>query len=241
MDILANQTVGQIVANNLKTSKVFEAYQIDFCCHGNIELTQACRSKGIDLNRILSDLNNTSQVENTTQPNFFRIPLYELTKYIVKVHHEYMYELIPEIKQHLQVACGAHAKNHPELKEALHTFTDFKDIFYRHLRMEEKEFFPYVGALTKAWEGTATMPNPLKYSLSEYVDILENDHRTASELILKVKSICNNYQLPDDACITYRLFITELQEMEADTHIHITLENNVLHPRAKELERELHS
>ncbi|QSH42485.1 DUF542 domain-containing protein [Lentisphaerota bacterium ZTH] len=241
MNALAQQTVGRIVAENLHTAKIFESYNIDFCCQGNIELAEACRSKGLDLEEVIRQINAAGRSQTRGQPDFFRLHLYDLTKYIVDVHHSYMYHLVPEIESHLQVASGTHAKSHPELKEALHTFAEFKDVFFRHMRMEEEEFFPYINALAQANVGTAPMPPPMKMGLSEYIRFLEEDHRTASGLITKIKSICNNYVIPSDACITYRLFITQLQELEADTHVHINLEESVLHPRARELEQELKS
>ncbi len=85
------------------------------------------------------------------------------------------------------------------------------------------------------------MPAPKKLSLAECIENLEHEHRTASGLISQVKKICNDYKLPDDACITYRLFVTQLQELEADAHIHIMLADSVLHPRALALEKELRS
>ena len=36
-------TVGQIVAGNFDTTKVFSRYHIDFCCHGNTPFAEACR------------------------------------------------------------------------------------------------------------------------------------------------------------------------------------------------------
>ena len=34
-------TVGQIVAGNFDTPKVFSRYHIDFCCHGNTPFAEA--------------------------------------------------------------------------------------------------------------------------------------------------------------------------------------------------------
>ena len=43
--------------------------------------------------------------------------------------------------------------------------------------------------------------------------------------------------MPPDACPTFKAVYEELQRMEADLHQHIHLENNILFPRAIEMER----
>jgi regulator of cell morphogenesis and NO signaling len=51
--------------------------------------------------------------------------------------------------------------------------------------------------------------------------------------------LSSNYALPQDACASYSLLFTMLQEFEDDLHIHIHLENNILFPKAAEMERSL--
>jgi len=48
--------------------------------------------------------------------------------------------------------------------------------------------------------------------------------------------VTGGYALPDDACPTFRALYEELERMESDLHQHIHLENNILFPRAIELE-----
>ncbi len=52
----------------------------------------------------------------------------------------------------------------------------------------------------------------------------------------QLREITGQYHLPDDACPTFQALYEELQYFEADLHQHIHLENNILFPRAIELE-----
>ena len=45
--------------------------------------------------------------------------------------------------------------------------------------------------------------------------------------------------VPESACATYRVLYSELKEFEDDLHVHIHLENNILFPKAKQLERQI--
>jgi regulator of cell morphogenesis and NO signaling len=51
--------------------------------------------------------------------------------------------------------------------------------------------------------------------------------------------LSNKYTPPADGCNTYRVTYALLNEFEEDLHLHIHLENNILFPKAIEMEREL--
>ena len=61
---------------------------------------------------------------------------------------------------------------------------------------------------------------------------LEHEHDSAGGLLVKLREVTGNYTLPQDACPTFAALYEGLQEMEADLHQHIHLENNILFPRA---------
>ncbi|HUJ12692.1 MAG TPA: hemerythrin domain-containing protein, partial [Thermoanaerobaculia bacterium] len=52
----------------------------------------------------------------------------------------------------------------------------------------------------------------------------------------ELRRVTADYTLPGDACISFRALYERLQDLEQDLHRHIHLENNVLFPRAVELE-----
>jgi regulator of cell morphogenesis and NO signaling len=48
--------------------------------------------------------------------------------------------------------------------------------------------------------------------------------------------VTSDYQVPADGCISYQTLYQALENFEKDLHQHIHLENNVLFPKAVELE-----
>ena len=44
-----NKTIGEIVAADFRTAKIFEKHGIDFCCGGKITLETICAEKGLEL------------------------------------------------------------------------------------------------------------------------------------------------------------------------------------------------
>ncbi|HYX08133.1 MAG TPA: hemerythrin domain-containing protein, partial [Bacteroidales bacterium] len=55
----------------------------------------------------------------------------------------------------------------------------------------------------------------------------------------KIAELSENYKIPEDGCTTYKVTMENLKEFEDDLHRHIHLENNILFPKAIELEKEM--
>ena len=53
---LQNLTVGEIVANDFRTSSLFKKAGIDFCCGGKQSFSDACIEKGIDALELESEI-----------------------------------------------------------------------------------------------------------------------------------------------------------------------------------------
>ena len=68
---------------------------------------------------------------------------------------------------------------------------------------------------------------------------MEHEHDSAGRTLEKLRAVTGGYVLPPDACPTFAAFYEGLEQMEADLHQHIHLENNILFPRSTEMERQL--
>ena len=55
----------------------------------------------------------------------------------------------------------------------------------------------------------------------------------------EIRQLSHNYLLPEDACASYSLLYKMLSEFEEDLHLHIHIENNILFPKALEIEKQI--
>ena len=65
---------------------------------------------------------------------------------------------------------------------------------------------------------------------------MTQEHDAAGALLAYIWRLSNNFTTPPEACPTYHAFYDGLSDFEKDPHQHIHLENNILVPRAIELE-----
>jgi regulator of cell morphogenesis and NO signaling len=75
-------------------------------------------------------------------------------------------------------------------------------------------------------------------SVRNPVAMMRNEHDGAGNALRSMRQISDGYAAPPDACVSFRTLYQALAAFEADLHQHIHLENNVLFPRAIEMERE---
>ena len=68
---------------------------------------------------------------------------------------------------------------------------------------------------------------------------MEQEHENAGDIFKTIAKLSNNYTPPKDACNTFKALYAKLDEFEQDLHQHIHLENNILFPKAIQLEKPL--
>ncbi len=64
------------------------------------------------------------------------------------------------------------------------------------------------------------------------ISVMESEHDEAGELLEVIKHTTNNVTPPPEACTTWKAMYNGINELIDDLMDHISLENNVLFPRA---------
>ena len=239
MNILEDQIIGELVAQDYRTESVFKKYGIDFCCQGNRTISDACNAKEIDGKLVVSDLNAINQSSNQSAIDYKSWPLDLLADYIEKKHHRYVEEKSLEIKPYLDKICSVHGGRHPELFEIKEHFLATAGELAMHMKKEELILFPYIRKMAKAKQEGTTLEKPNFGSIQNPIDMMMDEHTTEGDRFRKIEILSNNYTAPEDACNTYKVTFALLKEFEQDLHLHIHLENNILFPNAIELEKKL--
>ncbi len=239
MEINQDQIIGELVAIDYRTASVFKKYGIDFCCQGNRTIQDACEKKSMDSEAVLTDLESVIQSQGETPTDYKSWPIDLLADYIEKKHHRYVEEKILEIKPYLNKICKVHGERHPELFEIQEQFNASAGELAAHMKKEEFILFPFVRKMAKAKHEGLKVDAPHFGTVQNPVQMMMSEHNTEGDRFRKIERLSDNYTPPQDSCNTYNVTFALLKEFEQDLHLHIHLENNILFPKAIELEREL--
>ena len=104
---------------------------------------------------------------------------------------------------------------------------------------EEQVLFPYIMAMAAAAGQNRPAPFAPFGTVKNPVRMMMMEHDTAGQILGELRALTSDYKVPADACMSYRTLYQALENFEKDLHQHIHLENNILFPRALDLERVL--
>lgn len=237
MNDTKEKTIGQMVAEDYRTAQVFKSHKIDFCCKGNRTLQEVAKKKGLDLETLWEELDAVQNNNTGDQPDFKTWPLDLLIDYIEKKHHRYVEQQIPILKQYLNKLCHVHGNKHPELFGIFEHFSGSAGELAMHMKKEELVLFPWIRKMVSMAQNEKELGHPQFGTVKNPIQMMMEEHDNEGERFRKIAALSSDYTPPADACNTYRVAFSLLQEFEEDLHRHIHLENNILFPKAEILEK----
>jgi regulator of cell morphogenesis and NO signaling len=232
------KTVREIAVDCPGSVRVFESLGIDYCCGGKKSLRDACSSANVSFDRVVRMLQEAAAAPIAgDDAAWSAAPLDSLTAHIVQKHHGYVRQEIPDVGRLLEKVVGKHGPAHPELSQVKQEFELLAQELTSHMMKEEQILFPYIERMADARLHNQPLPAAFFGTVERPIANMVADHDDAGTLLADLRRLTNNYTAPDGACPTFRALYHRLAEFEQDLHQHIHLENNILFPRAIEMER----
>ena len=229
MLITPEATVADIATAVPATIAVFQRHHIDFCCGGRIPLAEACAAKGLDTDVVLGDL-RSSVAPAAAEPNWSDASLTDLVRHIQRRYHAPLRAEIPRLAAMLAKVVSRHGDHLPgTLIPLQETFRDLQEELLAHMRKEDEVLFPFIEAL----EAGRPLPGgvPVEAVLPP-IAVMQAEHADAGAALARMRALTDGYAPPEWACPTFRGLYYGLSQLEAEMHVHVHLENNILFPRA---------
>jgi regulator of cell morphogenesis and NO signaling len=236
MSLNVQTAVGQWVAAHPETARVFEQLKIDYCCGGSVSLEDACARRQLDPEQVAVQLQRSiGSAPVHAIENWSHRSLTDLCNHIEETHHAYLRRELPRLEALIAKVVAAHQHNHPELPALQRAFASLRAELEPHMFKEEQVLFPAIRSL----ESATTHPGFFFGTVANPIRMMEHEHDHAGNELKTMRDLTRDFQVPGDACNTYRVLLHGLEELEYDLHTHIHKENNLLFPRAQAVEDQL--
>jgi regulator of cell morphogenesis and NO signaling len=231
-------TVREIAIEMPGAIRVFEKVGIDYCCGGAKPITEACKAAGVNVEEIIRSLEQSEAASQASaeSKDWQAESLTSLIAHITNTHHVFTREEFDGIEPLLAKVCSAYGEKRPELLRIQALFGELKRELLLHMKKEENILFPYITEIENAKNGGVSVPAPMFGTVRNPVRVMMSEHDGAGDILRSIRQLSNNFNTPADACISYQTLYGRIEELEQDLHVHIHLENNVLFPRAIEME-----
>jgi regulator of cell morphogenesis and NO signaling len=216
------------------SSRVFEKYHLDYCCNGERRLLEACRNRNLDFHLMLEELRSIPQdqsMTNAADPS--AMSMSELCDHIESTHHKYLRVEIPRLEALIEKVLSVHGKPDSSLHKVREALDSLRSELEPHMLKEEQILFPAIRLL----ESSESSPGFHFGSIGNPIRMMEHEHDLAGRLLLQIREILNDFEMPKEACNSIREMLEGLQRLEIDLHSHIHKENHILFPQAIYVEK----
>jgi regulator of cell morphogenesis and NO signaling len=227
----APTTLADIVNRNPAAGRILERHRLDYCCGGQRTLAAACIDAGVDPSVVLAELDAAGP---GTEPEWAALDAGQLVDHLEATHHHYLHEELPRLSELVAKVLGVHGGRHAELAAVARTYEALRADLEPHLAKEEMVLFPMIRELAEA--GPTAPPSFHCGSIANPIRVMLLEHDRAGELLAELRALTGDFTPPADACASYTALYNGLAELEADTHLHVHKENNVLFPLVEGVE-----
>ncbi len=221
MSITPQTKIGDLAAQHPLATRVFARHGIDFCCGGGRPLRDVCTEKGLEADRVIEEIRLELQSpDDSSARSWEQAPLGELIQHILDTYHRSLREELPRLESMARKVVEVHGEKDPAgFAELLSVYLGLKTELEQHMLKEERILFPMIQ------RGQGSMANGP-------ITVMEREHDSAGQALRRLSELTGGYQVPTEACNTWRALWHGLAALETSLHQHIHLENNILFPRA---------
>ena len=233
IEIDVSTTLAEAVDAFPQLAREFERRGLDYCCGGGRTLGEACALVGADPDETIGELAAVLIGGSEAAP-WTTMTADALVGHLEATHHRYLWDEMPRVTALVDKIVSVHGGRHPELVDVAACFAQIRADLEPHMLKEERVLFPMIRELA----ASTGLPSFHCGSLRNPIAVMLGEHDAVGDLLATLRRLTDGYTPPADGCATYAACYTAMAEIEADTHLHIHKENNVLFPLVVRLEAE---
>lgn len=237
--IRANQKVGEIVEAFPESRRVFEILGIDYCCGTGKAIGTAAQAAGVDLEELdllVRDEDGSPLHPAQTPSDFSGRSLTLQIDHLIGHHHRYARRQLLRLDRVLRRVSSGHRKL-KDLGRLRALLDELLADLIPHMAREERYLFPYMRSLEGTMRPDDRITVPVFGNLQYPLASITHDHEDDSNRLMELRSLTSGFRPDEGACSAVHQLYRGLAELERDLQEHIRIENQIVFPRAVELER----
>lgn len=200
--------------------------------HNLVYTYEELKEIGIEPEFLLALLDVFEDRQSFQSQKFHRFSLAVIVDYLRKTHSYYLNKKLLEIEQSIHLLVNAYPQAHPLLLLLRNFYTDYKGHLIMHIETEERDLLPYILQLELKERGENVKIVPSSITVLQFV----NHHHDTERDLEEVRNAILHYSPPVGNQTLYRILLSQLEVFEKDLAVHALMEDEVLLPRAMELE-----
>lgn len=237
MERLEHRTITDLVDANYIYASVLYYFGIEFYHYSELTLKQACESKGLEVQAVIEKLEHSeSQIHDTDIEN---LPVDLVVEYLKHAHYIFIKKRMPYISRLIENLTFTDIRHQQVIKDLKFVFPLFVEDFIHHIYEEEDTLFSYIGKLSAYTKGRLT-GTKLYYEMEKTgLSQFASEHEEHDDEMEGIRQITGNYSIDQYTPLHLKVIFSELKTLERELETHADVENNILFPKALQLESEV--
>ncbi len=204
---------------------------------GDKNVEEICRQYQIDADFFTEIINVFIDEDYFPQTHLQEFSVKTIIDFLLKSHRDYRDRKIPYIEkliESLEWKSPEAQKNKSLIKNF---FREYKNEVIEHLAFEEKEIYPYALRMEEFLQKKIQLKEEeiSKFLMNSY----EEQHDDIEEKLLDLKNIMIKYLPPASNLDVEQMVLFEIFRLEKDLNNHARIEEKVLIPKVKWIEKQL--
>jgi regulator of cell morphogenesis and NO signaling len=236
MTIAPNTPLREIVTDNPATADLFDVLDIDYFCRGSRLLGDALNEHSVSLDAFAGELARVDQ--RPPVPDWRMATLRTLIGHIVDIYHERLRRELPALDEAIHRLDSEPASSKPASLPALHRIVhQLRCDLELQMQKEEAILFPAIAELERSAPSRPAPTLSQFGSVANLSRVMGKEHEKTAHALREIGLLTNNFTAAPDGSGKIPALFVMLRALTANMHRHVHLENNVLYPRAIELEK----
>lgn len=232
------KSIAALVKENHVLAEVLHYFGISFFEHEQHSLEDVCAKYRVNPSQVIAELEAwASRVEPTTEELFLH-PIEVMVGYLKKKHRFFIRQALPFLTSMVEgVDLGIGRKS--LMTDLRLMFPLFVDDFIHHIHDEEDSLFERIAMLQDIDSGSVPLSEAVKIFTLPSIQKMAAEHEAHDDEMRGIRKLTNDYQVTNSSVLSMRILYLELQKLESELKIHAKIENDLLFPKAVELEKEV--
>ena len=236
----ATQSIREIVTRQPSAAGIFHRFDIDLCLQADLSLEGACQELQLSVDQVLEKLADAEAqgcCGVALDPE--NLSLSRLIQHIVRVHHNCVRQELPRLAEMASKLSAKRGDREPQLTKIAELIERLRGEMHAHIQKEEQVLFPFISQMDQ--ESIVAYPpaHACFRSVTHPIFMMEQEHESADHIVAEIIRLTNHFEPPLWACATHIALFSGLRAFEAGLRQHVHLENDILFPRAIQLEAEI--
>jgi regulator of cell morphogenesis and NO signaling len=230
--------ISELVDQNYVHAYVLFYFGIRFYEYSELTLDQVCKERKLKVEQVVRELESPSHLQEADLP-LISYPIDLIIQYLKHSHFLFIKHKLPYIARLVESFKANHDDFRVIERDLKIVFPLFVEDFIEHIYHEEDTLFIFIQSLDRAVRGNY-VPTKL-YMLMEKNSMqrFAMDHEAHDDEMNGIRRITKDYAAGPNCPLHVKVLYNELKEFEKTLITHARIENEILFPKAMELENKV--